>query len=77
MVVLATIGTATILLGIIFCTERVDHYWRTRTAGPQPTNHIPPFRMSHNQCMDCGRDDEPLNLEERCIYCHEKAYIHG
>jgi hypothetical protein len=74
------VGTAVLLLGMIYCTERVDRYWKSRAEPAShvaaPASHrVPPFRMSHDQCVDCGRDDEPLNLEERCFYCH--VYAHG
>jgi hypothetical protein len=76
MVILAALGVFLILIGMSVCTQRIDNYWRKHQRKPTMTSHphpvYRPFRTSPNQCVDCGRDDGPLSIDDnRCIWCYE------
>lgn len=64
------IGLTFILLGGLLLTDRVDR-WHKRRGRQSMHRSIPPFLTSLNQCIDCGLDDQLLNLERRCLTCHE------
>lgn len=74
MVALAfMIGAMVVLLGLVACTDRVDRWHRRRCAPKQQIG--PPFRTSANQCVDCGRDDEPLSIDtHQCFVCFGVAH---
>jgi hypothetical protein len=79
--VVMLIGLVLIVLSVTYATDCVDA-WHHNRAQPKPTltphrREVPPFLTSPDQCINCGRDDELLNLERRCFYCHEKHYANG
>jgi hypothetical protein len=70
-----------IVVGMMWSTQRIDNYWTSRGSIPVPARRVssspPPFITSEDQCRDCGRDDELLNLDKRCIFCFHKAWVDG
>lgn len=71
-------------------TARVEHFWDTRRSPVIPAHPalpalpaIPPFLTSLDQCIDCGMESrypdgsikEPLNLERRCLDCHQTFHL--
>ena len=80
MALLVAFGVLMILAGmtLVRCTDRVERYWAKRRMPVRPSIlSPPPFIWSERQCVDCGRDDELLNLDKRCIFCFHKAWADG
>lgn len=76
MVFVVAVGLLVILAGMVVCTDRIDHYWKNRkTMTTTPRTGSPPFITSLTQCVDCGIDNELLNLDRQCLHCFR--LIHG
>ena len=79
MPLLIAIGVVVVLFAMIVCTQRVEDFWKTRskkikTLSQTSPHVVPPFIYSATQCRDCGIDGDLLNLEHRCLDCHEVAH---
>ena len=75
--VMMLIGLVGIVLGVTYATDRLDARHHDRAPKLVPTyrpREVPPFLTSLDQCINCGRDDELLNLDRRCFYCHQRHY---
>jgi ribosomal protein S14 len=74
MALLAIGGTLLVLFGMMYCTGKVDAYWGRRAGRVvvhQRRSTPPVFRTSHDQCADCGRENDLLNLDEICRDCFD------
>lgn len=76
---LGFIGVMVALLGLVFCTDRVDRWYQQRRRRVLTVaKPAPPFRTSHSQCVDCGSDDEPLSIDTRqCFTCFGVSHANG
>lgn len=70
VVPLFALGVIFVLVGFLYLTGRVEQ-WHKRYRQQSPKRSIPPFLTSLNQCIDCGVEGDLLNLERRCLGCHE------
>jgi len=65
-------GFVVFLVALYVSAEAMDRYWRSRQRPPRPAvRQSPLFRTSHNQCADCGREGDLLNLDEICRECFD------
>jgi len=70
MIILA--GFVVFLALLYISAEKMDRFWRSRQQRPRPIPRMPPlFRTSHNQCAQCGREGDLLNLDEICRDCFD------
>jgi hypothetical protein len=74
-IIVILLGIIVILLGMIVCTDRVDNHWRNRGTVNPSRAPSRPFRYSHTQCVDCGKDEDLLSIDTgQCLVCFGVAH---